>query len=77
MECTRDSSASSPTIEHGGGIYHVTGGLNRLSHGMAEAVKHTGGRIHLKSPVKKDHYRKQKRLSVLSLKTERLKRLIM
>ncbi len=40
-------------IEHGGGIYHVTGGLNRLSHGMAEAFKHSGGRIHLKTPVKK------------------------
>lgn len=40
-------------IEHGGGIYHVSGGLNRLSHGMAEAFKESGGRIHLKSPVKK------------------------
>jgi phytoene desaturase len=40
-------------IEHGGGIYHVTGGLNRLSHGMAEAVKQSGGRIHLSTPVKK------------------------
>jgi phytoene desaturase len=40
-------------IEHGGGIYHVTGGLNRLSHGMAEAFKQCGGRIHVSSPVKK------------------------
>ncbi|MBN2144003.1 MAG: phytoene desaturase, partial [Candidatus Aureabacteria bacterium] len=40
-------------IEHGGGIYHVRGGLNRLSHGMAEAVKESGGRIHLSMPVKK------------------------
>jgi len=39
-------------IEHGGGIYHVIGGLNRLSHGMAEAFKQSGGRIHLSSPVK-------------------------
>ncbi len=39
-------------IEHGGGIYHVTGGLNRLSHGMAEACKESGGNIHLNSPVK-------------------------
>jgi phytoene desaturase len=40
-------------IEHGGGIYHVTGGLNRLSHGMAEAFEQSGGRIHLGAPVKK------------------------
>lgn len=40
-------------IEHGGGIYHITGGLNRLSHGMAEALKQSGGRIHLSSPVRK------------------------
>jgi len=40
-------------IEHGGGIYHITGGLNCLSHGMAEAFKQSGGRIHLSSPVKK------------------------
>lgn len=40
-------------IEHGGGIYHITGGLNRLAHGMAEAFKQSGGRIHLSSPVKK------------------------
>jgi phytoene desaturase len=39
-------------IEHGGGIYHVMGGLNRLSHGMAEAFKQSGGRINLNSPVK-------------------------
>ena len=40
-------------IEHGGGIHHVIGGLNRLSHGMAEAFKQSGGRVHLKSPVRK------------------------
>jgi phytoene desaturase len=40
-------------IEHGGGIYHITGGLNKLSHGMAEAFKESGGRIHLSSPVKR------------------------
>lgn len=40
-------------IEHGGGIFHVKGGLNRLSHGMAEAVRQSGGRIHLSTPVKK------------------------
>jgi phytoene desaturase len=40
-------------IEHGEGIYHVTGGLNRLSHGMAEAFRQSGGRIHLGTPVKR------------------------
>ncbi len=39
-------------IEHGGGIYHITGGLNKLSLGMAEAFKQSGGRIYLNSPVK-------------------------
>lgn len=40
-------------IEHGGGIYHVTGGLNKLSAGMAKAFEESGGRIHLNTPVKK------------------------
>ncbi|HAQ62183.1 TPA: phytoene desaturase [Candidatus Delongbacteria bacterium] len=40
-------------IEHGGGIYHVTGGLNKLSYGMTDAFKQLGGSIHLSSPVKK------------------------
>lgn len=40
-------------IEHGGGIYHITGGLNKLSHGMADAFKQLGGNVHLSSPVKK------------------------
>jgi phytoene desaturase len=40
-------------IEHGGGIYHVTGGLNRLSNAMADAVKEMGGEIHFNSKVKK------------------------
>lgn len=40
-------------IEHGGGIYHVTGGLNKLAAGMADAFKQMGGVIHLSSPVKK------------------------
>lgn len=40
-------------IEHGGGIYHVTGGLNKLSHGMAEAFKQSGGKIHLGTPIQR------------------------
>ncbi len=40
-------------IEHGGGVYHIEGGLNRLSHAMAEVTEEFGGRIHLSRPVKK------------------------
>jgi len=40
-------------IEHGGGIYHVTGGLNKLSQAMAETFKQSGGKLHLNSAVKK------------------------
>lgn len=40
-------------IEHGGGIFHVKGGLNKLSHGMAKAIEEDGGTIKLASPVKK------------------------
>lgn len=39
-------------IEHGGGIYHVRGGLNRISETMAKAVREKGGTIRLSSPVK-------------------------
>ncbi|MDM7918293.1 MAG: phytoene desaturase family protein, partial [Methanosarcina sp.] len=40
-------------IEHGGGIYHVTGGLNQLSKGMAKAFDELGGHVHLNSPIRK------------------------
>ncbi|HVN47926.1 MAG TPA: phytoene desaturase family protein [Bacteroidota bacterium] len=40
-------------IEHGGGIYHVIGGLNKLSLAMAKAFEQSGGTIHLNAPVKK------------------------
>ncbi|MDY7031743.1 MAG: phytoene desaturase family protein [Thermodesulfobacteriota bacterium] len=39
-------------IEHGGGIYHIRGGLNKLSKGMAKAFEEEGGEIFLSSPVK-------------------------
>lgn len=38
-------------IEHYGGIYHIQGGLNRLSHAMAKVVKEEGGNIHLNKTV--------------------------
>ncbi len=40
-------------IEHKWGIYHVIGGLNKLSHAMAEVFKKKGGKLFLKTPVKK------------------------
>jgi len=40
-------------IEHGGGVFHVEGGLNMISVGMAKAFGESGGTIKLNSPVKK------------------------
>lgn len=40
-------------IEHGGGIYHITGGLNQLSFKMSKAFEDLGGKIELSTPVKK------------------------
>lgn len=40
-------------IEHGGGVYHVMGGLNQLSKGMAKAFQDNGGKISLNKGVKK------------------------
>lgn len=39
-------------IEHAGGIYHVMGGLNQITHGMAKAFAEDGGRLHLSTGVK-------------------------
>jgi phytoene desaturase len=35
------------------GVYHVQGGLNRISHAMAKVIGELGGEIHLQSPVKR------------------------
>ncbi|MBN1232832.1 MAG: phytoene desaturase [Candidatus Coatesbacteria bacterium] len=40
-------------IEHGGGVYHVTGGLNKLSKAMADIVLEENGKIHTNTPVKR------------------------
>ncbi len=40
-------------IEHGGGIYHVTGGLNQLSHSMAKLTREDGGEILTQQEVKR------------------------
>jgi phytoene desaturase len=39
-------------IEHGGGIYHVEGGLNRISDAMSKVLQEDGGTIHLDTKVK-------------------------
>lgn len=41
-----------PYIEHNYGVYHVKGGLNRISHAMADVITENGGRIHYGTPVK-------------------------
>lgn len=40
-------------IEHGGGVYHVEGGLNQISQAMAKVFKEEGGKIHLNTKVDK------------------------
>lgn len=39
-------------IEHGGGVYHVKGGLNRLSHALADVTTGNGGKINLSTGIK-------------------------
>lgn len=40
-------------IEHGGGVFHIHGGLNELSKAMAKVVNECGGQIHLSKGIKK------------------------
>lgn len=40
-----------PFIEHSFGMYHVTGGLNRINHAFAEVVREEGGEISLSTEV--------------------------
>lgn len=42
-----------PYIEHAFGIYHVKGGLNMISQGMAKAFAEEGGKLRLSTPVKR------------------------
>ena len=39
-------------MEYDYGIYHVTGGLSKISDAMAKVIIEEGGKIHLNSPVK-------------------------
>ncbi len=40
-------------MEHEKGIYHVEGGLSKISEAMAKIIDEYGGKIHLSSPVRK------------------------
>ncbi len=40
-----------PFIEYNWGIYHIKGGLHKLSWAMAEVIKEEGGAIHIGEPV--------------------------
>ncbi|MBN1899925.1 FAD-dependent oxidoreductase [Candidatus Sumerlaeota bacterium] len=40
-------------IEHQGGVFHVKGGMNRLSQAMAKVIEEDKGMIHLSTPVEK------------------------
>ncbi len=40
-----------PYMEHHFGVFHVKGGLNQLSHGLAKAATELGARIHFDTPV--------------------------
>lgn len=39
-------------IEHGGGVFHIDGGLHQLSQAIAKVISEEGGKIHLSKPVK-------------------------
>ncbi|MBL8024638.1 MAG: phytoene desaturase [Elusimicrobia bacterium] len=41
-----------PYVEHAFGIYHVRGGLHKISEAMARVVEEAGGHVHLNTPVK-------------------------
>ncbi len=40
-------------IEHGGGIFHIKGGLNQLAAGMKKAIEEDGGTIKTATPVRR------------------------
>ncbi|MDD3627756.1 MAG: phytoene desaturase family protein, partial [bacterium] len=42
-----------PFSEYKYGIYHVMGGLNKISEGMAKVIEEEGGKIHLSTNVKR------------------------
>ncbi len=53
-----------PYIEHRFGIYHVKGGLSKISEAMAKVIREDGGKINLSSPVKRVITEKKKAVGV-------------
>ncbi|MCU0679186.1 MAG: phytoene desaturase family protein [Planctomycetes bacterium] len=53
-----------PYFEHAFGVYHVSGGLNKISAAMAKVVREEKGQIHLSSPVKRIILEKNKAVGV-------------
>ena len=51
-------------IEHEGGIYHVEGGLNKISAGMAKAFIEMGGKIHFKNEIESIEVEKRQYRSI-------------
>ena len=51
-------------IEHGGGIYHVEGGVSKLSQAIAKVIKENGGKIYTSTPVKKIIVKNKKAVGV-------------
>lgn len=42
-----------PYTEHAHGVYHVMGGLSRISHALAQVAREEGAEIHTSTPVKR------------------------
>ncbi len=52
-------------LEHKFGVYHVEGGLNKLSSAMGKAIEEEGGRISFSDPVKEILFDGHKAIGVL------------
>ncbi|MGB6127240.1 MAG: phytoene desaturase family protein [Psychrilyobacter sp.] len=53
-----------PYLEHSDGIYHIEGGLHRLSEAMADVIKEDGGSIELSSPVDEIIFENKKAIGI-------------
>jgi phytoene desaturase len=59
-------------IEHRWGIYHPLGGLNAISAAMAKVIEESGGKIHLKTPVRQVIVNQKKATGILLASGERI-----
>lgn len=53
-----------PYVEHKFGMFHVQGGLSKISESMSEVVKKNGGQIHLNTPIKEVIVKDKKAIGV-------------